>query len=441
MASGFRDFAITFGSRIMILLVGLGSQSCLARLLGPPGRGSYAVAMLFATVLSLIFIFGTDVAGRYFVSSQRFTLSEGVSNVVACGLMGCATAVGAGLILMQMPLDFLSKASPLCFYLALATIPLSLFSSSFLALLAALREFGWYALMGLGSAIASLILNLLFLWVLRWDVQGAVLVILVNGVLTFGGALAILRWKHGLTLVWPTFKGISEMYRYGIRYYAGKLSNNANFQIGTIILTFFATREEIGMFALGVGMAGQIMMVPDTLGDVVMPRVAGDARGRPELVTQVNRMVSLVSGPALLVLAVFAVPIVAVLFSPAFLPMVPIIRILAVGFFLRSACKMIEYYFLMTNHPGISSTSTAVGVAVNLVLLWLLMPAIGLLGAAVAMTVSYAVGSALLVVVFSRYSGTGLVAMWRYQRSDWTAMREVVNRFRYRLQAQAPRKG
>ncbi|MCX5682210.1 MAG: polysaccharide biosynthesis C-terminal domain-containing protein [Planctomycetota bacterium] len=440
MASGLRDFAITFGSRAVIVLAGLGSQSCMAWLLGPAGRGSYSVAMLFTTVLSLIFIIGTDVAGRYFVSNGRFTISEGVSQILACGLLGCAVAVGVGLILMQLPLAFLSKASVSCFYLALVLIPLSFFSSALLVLLAALREFGWYAVVGIAGTLLGLTLNLVFLWGLRWDVEGAVLAALINNALTIVVVLAILRRKHGLAPVWPTYLGISEMFHYGIRYYAGKISNQANFQVGTIILAFFATREEIGLFSLAVTMTCQIMMVTEALGDVAMPRLAGDARGRPELVTQANRLVSLVSGPLLLVLAVFAEPIVTVLFSPEFVPMVPVIRVLAVGFFIRSATKMMEYYFMMTNRPGVSSTATTIGVVINLALLGILMPVIGLLGAAIAMTASFAFSGVYLILAFRRQSHMSLAAMWRYQRSDWAAMQDALSRIRGRLGRRTPAK-
>lgn len=433
MASGLRDFTTTFGSKILIVLTGIGAQSCLARFLGTAGRGSYAVATLFATVLILVFLVGTDVAGRYFVANRRFTLSEGVANIVACGLIGCVAAVGAGLLVMQLPLAFLKKATPECFYLALATIPVSVFSYAFVTLLTPLRDFRWYAVIGTGGAVAYLLLNLLFLWAFRWDVNGAMLAIFINGVLATAAVLAVLRWKHGLALVRPTWKGVRGMFGYGIRYYAGKMSNLVNFQIGTMILAFFASKDDIGLFSQAVTFTGGIMVITDSLGDVVMPRVAEDAKGRPELVAQVSRMVSLVCGPMLLVLAVLTDPIITILFGAAFLPMTPIVRILCIGFFLRSACKMLECYFLMTNRPGVSSTATVIGVGVNVGLMWLLMPVMGLLGAATAMTVSYAVSSALLMVAFSRHSGTGLMTMWRYQRSDWSALAGAARGLRAKL--------
>jgi O-antigen/teichoic acid export membrane protein len=440
MASGVRDFVMTFGAKILILACTIGAQSCLARMLHAEGRGSYAVAVLFGTMLNLIFLVGTDVAGRYFVANRRFTISEGVAHILACGLIGCAAAVGAGLVLMQLPLAFLEKATPLCFYLALATIPVSVLSVASLTMLATLRDFGWYAGIGIASAVSYLVLNVLFLWVFQWDVAGGMLAIIVNGVLTVAVGMAVLRRRHGLVAAWPTWKGIREMFGYGIRYYAGRISNQVNFQIGTMILAFFATKEEIGMFSLAAAMTSQIMTVPDSLGEVVMPRVAGDAQGRPELVAQVSRMISLVCGPLLLGLAVLATPVTLILFGSEYLPMVPIIQILCVGFFLRCACKMIEYYFLMTNHPGVSSTATVLGIAANLGLLWLLMPWIGLEGAAAAMVGSFVVSGILLMIAFRRYSGMRPLEVWRYRRADWAALREALNGLRNRLGARAAAK-
>ena len=433
MASGVRDFVMTFGAKILILACTIGAQSCLARMLHAEGRGSYAVAVLFGTMLNLIFLVGTDVAGRYFVANRRFTVSEGVAHILACGLIGCAAAVGAGLVLMQLPLAFLEKATPLCFYLALATIPVSVLSVASLTMLATLRDFGWYAGIGIASAVSYLVLNVLFLWVFQWDVAGGMLAIIVNGALTVAVGMAVLRRRHGLVAAWPTWKGIREMFGYGIRYYAGGMSNQVNFQIGTMILAFFATKEEIGMFSLAAVMTMQIMTVTNSLGEVVMPRVAGDAQGRPELVAQVSRMVSLVCGPLLLGLAVLATPVTLILFGSEYLPMVPIIQILCVGFFLRSACKMIEYYFLMTNHPGVSSTATALGIAANLGLLWLLMPWIGLEGAAAAMVGSFVVSGIILMIAFRRYSGMRPLEVWRYRRTDWAALVEAARGLRAKL--------
>jgi len=438
MRSGLRNFITNFGSKIMMVLFGLASQSIIARMLGPSGRGSYAVALLFANILTMLFVVGTDTAGRYYVLNRRFTLSEGVTHILVCGLLGCVLSIGVGLLIMKFPLSFLTKSSPLCFYLSLATIPLSLFSYAFLTLLAANDKFGWYFLIGAGSSFLGLILNIVFLWFLRLGVAGVIMALSVNQAVTIVVVLMVLRIKYGLKLARPTWQGVIDMFSYGGRYYVGKISNKVNFQIGNIILAFFASQADIGLFSLAVGITSYIMLIPDSLGDIMMPRIAADLRGKPELTAQACRMVGLITGSALLILVLFAKPIIILLFSRAFEPMVPILQIVTVGFFFRSACKMIEYYFLMTNRPGVSSTATAIGVAVNLFLMWWLLPIMGLFGAAISMSISYIISSLILVLLYCRKTGTGFTELCCQRRTDWQLLSESARRLYVKLNGQVP---
>ena len=79
----------------------------------------------------------------------------------------------------------------------------------------------------------------------------------------------------------------------------------------------------------------------------------------------------------------------------------------------------------------VSSIAVAVGMIVNVLLMWLLLPAnrLGLLGAAVAMTGSNLVSSAILGVSFSRISGIGPLRMWRFRWGDWAIFDQAKNRF------------
>lgn len=149
MALGLRDFSAAFVARVGAMVLAIGTQSCLAWFLGTAGRGSYAVCLIYATLLGLVFGLGFDIASIYFVSSKRFTLSEGITYGLISGGMSSALAVAAGLILMQFPLAFFGKASPTAFHLALATIPVLLLSMAFRGLLTSMGLFGWFAIVSL----------------------------------------------------------------------------------------------------------------------------------------------------------------------------------------------------------------------------------------------------------------------------------------------------
>ncbi|MEJ2636734.1 MAG: polysaccharide biosynthesis C-terminal domain-containing protein [Calditrichia bacterium] len=387
MASGFKDFGMTFGSRISMLILSLGTQSSLAWILGPSGRGAYAVCLLFSSILGLIFIIGCDYAGIYYVAAKKLSISEGVFYTFIFGGIGSLLAIAAGKIIMTMPLPFLGKATTGEFNLALIFIPVSVFSYTFLMLLTAYQKFNWFSILSILSA---------FLRTLR-----------------------IIYIKFGLQWEKISFSKMRDMLLYDARHYIGKLSNQINLEVGTIILAMFASQAEIGLFAVAVSLTTRLNMIPNTLETVLIPRVAADERGKRQLIAQTARLTGALCGSMLLILAVFANIIVAILFSPAFLPAVELIRILAAGVTIRCASKVLVTYLLGTNHPGIISVSVGVGMAINLGILWFFLPVFGLAAAAWAMTISFVVSSGIIAASFSKRSGMRLMDIFVFRFADW----------------------
>ena len=394
------------------------------------GRGTYAVCVLVPALLMLLFMLGCDVAVTFEVASKRQSLSEGVMHIMIYGLAASALAIVVGLFCIHLRIPVFTKATPSEMCLALATIPLSFLAQVLMSLLNSIQQFTYSAAFSIAGGILQVILAFLFVFVLRWHVVGAVLSLIVDNCLIIAGILTTMRLRFGLRLVRPHFKRILDMLHYGLRYYVGKLSNLVNVQIGTILLALFADKAEIGLFAVASQMTTQVMMVPDTLMTVLTPRVAADSGGRRELIAQGARVSFIICGVLLGVLALLATPLVYVLFSPGFLDSVPLIRILVLGVLLRCASKTFVPYLLGTNRPGIASLAVGAGVLTNFALICVLLPWIGLAGAAVAMGASYVVSAAILTVTFHRLSGLSYWEIARPRKSDWQPMRLMWGRLR-----------
>ena len=438
MSSGLRDFAGTFIARLAVIAIGVATQSILAWVLQPSGVGSYAVCLLFSTVLMLVFVIGFDYGLTYYVASGRFTLSEAVIYTCIYGGIGSGLAIVAGLALLELPLSFVGDASRQAFILALVGIPFAVFVFALMQLVTALGQFGSYAIFMLGATVLRCAFVTVLVWALDWGVEGALLADVLYNAVMVAWLLAFFRRKHRLGWAKPSWTGIRDLFSYGMRYYVGRLTNLVNFQAGTIILAFFATRNEIGLFSLATQLTARVMVIPETLQTVLLPRVAADTAGRPQLVAQCARASAVVCGTLLVILVVFADPIVALLFSPAFVPAVPIIRIVSVGVLVRCACKMFEPYLLGINRPGAASLAVAVGAAVNWGLLSILLPMAGLVGAGAALTGSYFVSSAILTHYFLRTSGMSLGELCRPHRSDWTTVKQAVDMFWRTMQGAPP---
>jgi len=428
MTSGTKDTITIFSAKIVTLLVGIGMQSCLAWFLAPDGRGSYAVCIIFASLLGILCGFGIDVAVQYYVASNKMSVSDGVSVALSYAIAGSLLAVSLGIILMQTRLSFFTKASQESFYLALFFIPVSMLTSFFPLLLIGLRQFKWMAIFSVLQSIAQLIGVIILVGIFSLGVNGALTAIFLTGLIVIALNFIFLRKKYGVILTWPSINHVRLIFSYGIRYYFARFSNILNFRIGTVILAFFVSCSEIGFFAVATQLMAYVIMIPDVLNDVLLPRIAVDSNGRASLVAQSVRLSGTVCGAIIIILLLISKPLVQILLSPAFLPIVPLMWILAPGIFVRSISKITIPYFNGTNHPGISSIAVVLGVATNLVLLAVLLPLMGLPGAAWAMTLGYFVSSFVLIKKFHSISSLTFIDVWKYKRKDITFLTDVMRK-------------
>lgn len=429
MSKGIRDLSLSFGAKIITLFSALGIQICLAWFLGTSGRGSYAVCILFSALLATIFSMGGQLSSIYFVSSKRFSLSEGVIYTLIYGGVGSILAILTGWVLMQFPLSFFEKANKPELYLALASIPFFLYSIAFSQLFTAIGKFGWFSAMTLLRGGCLLLLTPIFISGLRGGTPGAILAIISSDLIVVMVCLSVFRRKFGLSSVHLRVKKLLAMLHYGARYCIGVISNQMNFRIGTMILAFFASKAEIGIYALAVGMTIQMQILPDAVKTTLIPRSARDQAGRKDLVAQCARLTMLASFFMLMAFVLLAKPIMAILFPPSFAPAGILIQILAFGFFLRTVGKSLEPYLIGSNRPGIISLSVSIGMIINIVFILLLLPRFGLAGAAWGVVFNYLVSSVILVSSFVHLSKISLLSTLRLRSSDFGFLSDLKKRF------------
>lgn len=428
MASGLKDVGFTISSKLIILISSIGTQSILAWILGPGPRGSYAVCILFSIFLSLVFVVGCDLAGIYFISSKKISLSETVIIITMLGGITSFIAILAGLLIMQFPFSFLENATTQEFYLALALIPVTIFSNAYTRIFTALQAFGLFAVLSVATGFVNFLFTVILLYFLSMSVEGALYANIISGSAAIIAAIAVLVFKFNLKFVKTSIKDFIDILFFDLRHYVGKVSNEVNFRIGEMLLALFATKEQIGFFSIAVSITSRVNLIPDALDPVLMPRIASDKTGRDKLVARSARITFILSSSVLLILVIFTEDIISILFSSEFLPSVLLIRILAIGMLVRSTSKVFIPYIIGTNHPGIVSIIIIIGIPINLVLLLILLPEIGLPGAAIAMALGYLTTSILLMISFAKLTGQSFRELWSYKSEDLQFMLDALKR-------------
>ncbi len=90
----------------------------------------------------------------------------------------------------------------------------------------------------------------LFVGILKYSVNGALCAYFIEGMVTSVSVLVFLRARHQITIMSPRLHSMKMLFLYGIRYHLGKISNFANLQMGTMFMAFFASKVDVGNFAI-----------------------------------------------------------------------------------------------------------------------------------------------------------------------------------------------
>jgi len=431
--SGLKDAGLAFSSNIGVTLVAVGTQSCLAWFLGPEARGSYAVCLIFGSLLGAIFAVGLDAAIQYYVAAKKIAISDALSVAFFLVLAGGLCAALFGLMLMELDLEYFDKADSDSFEIALFYIPISMLVGFLPRLMVGLRDFVGMGLYSIVQAIVQLIVIFVAIGVLELGINGALTAMVLSGVITIVLELLYLRKKYKFEFIKPNVAHIKMVVHYGMRHHFARLSNIVNFQMGAIILAFFATREEIGYFTVASALMGYVVQIPGALGKALLPRVAGDENGQAALVALSSRMSGVICGLIIVVILLIREPLINIIFSPSFSAVIPLLVLLAPGMFVRSISKVMVPYFNGMAKPQITSYAVVSGILVNISTLFILYPIMGLEGAAISMTTGYFVSSVISLYYFSKLSGQSYTGILIPSKSDWEYVSTSFNKLKLKL--------
>jgi O-antigen/teichoic acid export membrane protein len=211
-----------------------------------------------------------------------------------------------------------------------------------------------------------------------------------------------------------------ELFRFGLPQYVGSLTTHFSYRIDTYVIAFMLADPSapLGYYSMAVTMAEMVFIFPSAVQTIFFPHVAGSDRADANRqVTQVSRVTLLVSMAAALFVACMA----AVLFQfvlPAFAQSMQPLLVLLPAVVTLSVSNVTEGYVTGIGRPGVSSSIGVVSFLVNVVANVLLIPRLGIVGAATASLLSYTLSSVLMTIVAGRFSGQRVWDFWVPRRDD-----------------------
>jgi len=416
-----RGSLINLGTRVLAVTLGLAITLYTARL-GTAQQGAFALFTAVESVLlALVSGFGVAIARRISHHGERPAALVSAC-VLACVLIGLVVAAA-----LAVAARHAGEAYRMLWLLAIAA-PLMFVPANLSGLWLGSGRMMALARLTLGAPVLTLA-GLAGAWALGWP-QALFTVLAAWVAARLGVAIAVLvAARRGGWLGRPDRAALAAEWRFvgviGLTNLVGLL----NYKVDVFLVERFLGLSATGVYSIAVMVAELLWLVSSSVTTAAYARIgAPDAHEAARItVRAVHASVLLLAGlsPLLWLGAALVVP---ALLGPAYQPSLVALGVLLPGVAVYGAASALSAWF--TNHAGrpwvpalLASTSLLINVAVSLVAI----PRLGMVGGALATTLSYGLTVALAAAWFLQASGTPAALLLR---PDWRALAADVLRRR-----------
>jgi O-antigen/teichoic acid export membrane protein len=380
-----------------LTLVGLGAVGAVlaARLLGPEGRGQLATAMVWALLITAVGTMGVPQALTY--RAARDPASVGRIFGTALALLASQT-LGVLLVGHWVIGRVLGGSSAQTLWttrLYLLSVPSSLLIAYLSTLAQGLQRFSLCnGLRVLGAAGYPLGLVLAVPLGARLDSVIPILVASQSAAGAAALAVFLVRVRPEMSASVAEARGLLA---WGLQTFWGSLCWNANARLDQCLLSALVPMRDLGQYAVAVSYAGLLFSMSGGFALLLFPAVAAEASRGRERIGRTLMANLVVTGIAAVLMAGACPVILPLLFGQAFREAVPVAHVLLAASVVLGANYVLSDGLRGLGRPNLVSAAETAGLLVTAIMLWLLLPRWGTLGAAWASLLSY--GMVMLVLL------------------------------------------
>lgn len=425
-----RDSGLTLVRQGISSLVVVASTVVVARTLGAAGQGAYTLALLLPNLAVVLTSLGLAPATAYFVGRGDHSVAEALRGNLA--LIARIAPVGYLLIAAALALRRVLPADPFAgvpdhlILLGSAMLLITLIQSSLLAILQGLQRFGAYNLGTIAPQAVALLFLFITLVVLRLDISAALASTVAGQLLGLTVTLAavlrmvepgepVLRWRLDTNYT-------GRMSSYGIRAHASTVVTFAMYRLDVVLLgLLLSATVPVGLYAVAYQWAQRLGFLSQALSVVMLPRIAELSfaeETRRRLTPRVARAALWLSIPAAAAVAAAAPWVIPALYGDAFRGSVLPLQVMLPGVVLWNVSRTLSSDLAGRGRPGVPSAIDAAGLLVNVALNLAWIPSMGIVGAALATTVSLAISTVAKTFVYSRIARVHWRRVWIPEHED-----------------------
>ena len=181
-------------------------------------------------------------------------------------------------------------------------------------------------------------------------------------------------------------------------------------QTGVVMLGMFRSESEVGYYAIAVKLASLTGFILTAINSIAAPKFSElyHSEKTDELFQVAKKSTKLIfwaATPILLCLITMGKPIISILYGADFTVAYGAMLFLVVGQFVNSVSGSTGFFMNMTGHQKMFRNIVAIAAFINIILSYLLIPEIGIKGAAIAGMVSLSFWNVTTLIYIRRKFG------------------------------------
>lgn len=417
---------ITFLVQLAVFLIGLGNNVIISRLLGPESLGIFAIIIVIVEIVFRIVNPGLDTSAIYFISNKRFEFSEYISTYLINAFVIIVSGIFILFILHQIgSVTLFSEVINFNFILGFFEVIVFYFAAFLL------YEFGVKIPLGLEKyneynkiqLLKPIILFVLLIFSsLIFKIQLELVFVLVSISFLIP---ALLYWRFALpiNLIWRK-EPAEKSFRFGIKIMLSNLLQYLNYRTDILLIGFFLSGTEVGWYFVSVLIAERLLFLTQATSTILFPSASssGTQREKTPLLSRLNFTVVLAGS---LVIGATAYWIVPLFFSAEYNNSVLPLVIILPGIISLSVSKILSADFTSRGLPQYSFYVSLLNFCLNITFNVILIPRIGIAGAALSSTLSYSAALVLQIYFYSRLTNTRLVELIFMRNGDLKKLKSI----------------
>lgn len=424
-----KNIASNFLTQILVSVVSFFTSIIVARTLGPEGRGYISYLILIFSMFGEYGELGILKASIYFQKRTDYSEEE-IYNTNQTAMLINFIIISLGVIFLKLNNLFLVEYS-WKFILGGILIILFTFLNSCMNNFYIGNE--RIVIINKYNIIMNLVRSLLLVlfWIFGNLNINKYLVIYISSMALL---TVMLYLKLGIRYKFAYNKNlIIKEFKFGISIYLATLFIYLNYRVDQIFIKNILGEAQMGIYSIAVALAELLFLIPSSVGTALLGKLYNisnnsyDERKRIiSLTVKYTFYICVIIG----IIGIMMTPLITVVYGKAYADATLPTCILFVGIIFASIGKVSSSYFQSIGNTRPHLIITAITLLNNIILNIILIPTIGIVGAAIASTVSYITYGIAYIIFFVKLEKFEVGDFLKFSEEDMLVIKRSLTKFK-----------